>query len=89
LESRIQLKALRHSNVVPIEQIEPDSLFAIDKSLLKLGNKKRKREEEEENAAGKRTVSILLLSIPLHLAEPTLSLDRPHCTSCSTSIGWP
>jgi hypothetical protein len=58
LESRIQLKALRHSNVVPIEQIEPDSLFAIDKSLLKLGNKKRKREEEEENAAGKRTVSI-------------------------------
>ncbi|KAG7566958.1 hypothetical protein FFLO_01337 [Filobasidium floriforme] len=61
LESRIQLKALRHSNVVPIEQIEPDSLFAIDKSLLKLGNKKRKREEEEENAAGKRTTTLYIL----------------------------
>jgi len=57
LESRIQHKALRHSNVIPIEQIEPESLQAIDKSLLKLGNKKRKREEEDESAGQKRSVS--------------------------------
>lgn len=58
MESRIQLKALRHSNVIPIEQIEPESLQAIDKSLLKIGNKKRKREEEEESAVQKRNASL-------------------------------
>ena len=60
LESRIQLKALRHSNVIPIEQVDQEVLQNVDKSLLKHGNnKKRKRGEEEDEVVAnqKRTVS--------------------------------
>jgi hypothetical protein len=66
LESRIQLKALRHSNVIPIEQVDQEVLQNVDKSLLKLGNKKRKRgeEDDDETAANqKRTVSRTEISI--------------------------
>jgi hypothetical protein len=59
LESRIQIKALRHSNVIPIEQVDQEVLQNVDKSLLKHGNKKRKRGEEEDEVVAnqKRTVS--------------------------------
>ena len=49
LETQLQLKALRHSNVIPAEQVDPESLNHVDKNLLKTtGAKKRRRDDEDD-----------------------------------------
>lgn len=65
LENRLQNKALRRSNVIPMEQVDPHAIQDIDKNLLKIGSmKKRKREDEDDgvvSSGGRRTNVLCIL----------------------------